>query len=176
MTARQRLTLLVVATVAVNFIALWLAATPPPAAQPPTPMATAEPSTTAIEPPSTVPTVPVTAPKVAPETVPHGWEPIDLRCPEWRPILVYVGFSGADLTTADRILWRESRCLNEAVNMTLPGGTWCGFQIHRNSWQRNLINAGVITDWADLSASPVKCAAAAYHLVTLYGWRQWSTY
>lgn len=162
-----RLLLLTAVTVTVCTLAAVLAGTDPATAPatttaPPTILpATTEASTT------TASTVPATVEPTAPPV------PDDLLCPEWRPILVYVGFTGADLETADRVLWAESRCRNEAVN---DFDCHCAFQIHRPSWQRHLREAGIVPEWESITADPVVCAAAAYHIATLYGWHQWSTF
>lgn len=165
---RARVTLLTAATVTVCTLAATLADGRPATAPAPT--------TTTVAPTTTVAATTTTAGTTTVAAVPEPTAPPileDLLCPEWRPVLVYVGFTGADLETADRVLWAESRCRLEAVNNF---DCHCAFQIHRPSWQRHLRERGIVYEWADITADPVVCAAAAYHIATNYGWQQWSTF
>lgn len=167
---RARLTLLVAVTVTVCTLAATLAeCRPSPTAAPTT---TTEVGTT-LAATTVAPTTTVAATVAA--TIEPTAPPIteELLCPEWRPVLLYVGFTGSDLETADRVLWAESRCQNTAVN---DFDCHCGFQIHRPSWELHLRDRGIVYEWADITTDPVVCAAAAYHIATNYGWRQWSTF
>lgn len=101
----------------------------------------------------------------------------DSLCPTWLPILLYVGFPEAELATADRILWAESRCRADAVNYADPnGGSWCAFQVNRIHEAR-LVAEAVVPTWETMITDPVVCAAAAHNIWARNGgWQAWATY
>lgn len=163
-TPKARLALLTAATISVCASA-WFAAN---YRTTPTPTTTTVLTITAPAPTTTTTIEPAPTPSKVPDTVPVEW-----KCPEWIPVLRYVGFTGADLITADRVLWAESRCDNSAVN---EADCWCAFQIHRPSWKAHLRELAIVPYWDEITKDPVVCAAAAHHIATEYGWRQWSTF
>lgn len=165
-TPRARLALLTAATVSVCASA-WFAANYGTGTVVPSTTVPVTITVTATVPPTS------TSTSTSTSTTVHVIIPEDWKCPEWVPVLRYVGFTGVDLVTADRVLWAESRCDNSAVN---AADCWCGFQIHRPSWRAHLRDAGVVPEWDAITTDPVLCAAAAFHISTRYGWTQWSTY
>jgi hypothetical protein len=99
------------------------------------------------------------------------------RCPTWVAINHAAGFPVEELATADRILFAESRCRLDAVNLAdVNGGSWCGYQINRIH-EGHLVESGVIDYWEQLIEDPRRCAAAAFTVYTRSnGWTPWATY
>jgi hypothetical protein len=158
----------------------WTCATAPLASEP----AATVPATT-VPPPATTTTV-LPQRSMPPDTVQSTVSTLpaelleqqaDSLCPTWLPILLYVGFPDAELATADRILWAESRCRLDAVNYSDPnGGSWCAFQLNRVHEAR-LVADGVLPSWETLITDPVLCAAAAHNIWDRNGgWQAWATY
>jgi hypothetical protein len=108
------------------------------------------------------------------------------KCPKAIAIAIQAGFTKKDLNKLDKIVYRESRCNNNAVgyNKRADGSVWSidyGLtQINNYSWITYLRNLKIIKKSTDLlhPFTNMKAARALYNYSLQNGgdpWRQWRT-
>jgi len=91
---------------------------------------------------------------------PSARPPSTARCPQWWHTARSVGWPEHRLPTLDRIIWRESRCRTDVVNLTDPWGGSVGLTQVNRGWVRWLREAGVIDHSSDLFSGRTNLAAA----------------
>lgn len=80
------------------------------------------------------------------------------HCPQYAPMVAYVGFTAAEQRVALRVMHRESRCFHQVVNSTDPNGGSIGlmqinmFWCKPSKWQPKgwLQAQGILEDCDDL--------------------------
>lgn len=145
----------------------------------------ATPSASKAPEPSLATVVEVTTTTTTSTTTPAS--PLDAACGQWWSLARDVGFTSDEMSTLDRILYRESRCDTTQHNRTDPNGGSHGLTQINGFWCQPsryyplgyLQTVGVLRDCADLY-DPVTNLRAAHALVAysrsvgLCSWSQWA--
>lgn len=104
--------------------------------------------------------------------------PLSAKCGEWWNMAQSVGWSQQQLPMLDKVLWRESRCFDNAHNPDDPMGGSFGLMQINGFWVKYLSGAGLLSDHSELLDPEVNLRAglAIYnyaHTKHGKGWSPW---
>ena len=118
---------------------------------------------------------------IKPSTTTTTTRPPVTTCDQAIALSIKAGFPKAQLKTARKVLYSESRCLETAINLndTVAGHSYSLYQINafwckpnRYTKQGWLIDAKIIKNCYDLR-DPWKNTQAAYAIWSNFGWSPW---
>ena len=103
------------------------------------------------------------------------------RCPQFEQAAYEAGFPKNQLSIVSYLMWKESRCVVDAVNKRDPKGGSRGLLQINGFWTKHLIKDGVIKRESDLF-DPLNNLQAGFYVWTYsienarynYGWRPWN--
>jgi len=106
-------------------------------------------------------------------------DPYSSVCEQFSALAVNLGWPADQRTVLESVMFRESRCIPNAVNSKDPNGGSRGLMQINGFWTPWLINAGIITDAENLLQADVNllAALAIYNYGVErhgYGWGPWS--
>jgi hypothetical protein len=106
-------------------------------------------------------------------------DPYTSACEQFSALAVNLGWPADQRTVLESVMFRESRCIPNAVNSKDPNGGSRGLMQINGFWTPWLIDAGIITDAENLLQADVNLRAAlAIYNYGLnrhgYGWGPWS--
>ena len=106
-------------------------------------------------------------------------DPYTSACEQFSALAVNLGWPADQRTVLESIMFRESRCIPNAVNSKDPNGGSRGLMQINGFWTPWLIDAGIITSKENLLQADVnlRAALAIYNYGVErhgYGWGPWS--
>ncbi len=106
-------------------------------------------------------------------------DPYSSACKQFSALAVNLGWPADQRTVLESIMFRESRCIPNAVNSKDPNGGSRGLMQINGFWTPWLIDAGIITSKENLLQADVnlRAALAIYNYGVErhgYGWGPWS--
>ena len=84
------------------------------------------------------------------------------RCPEHWQTAVNVGWTQAQLSTLDYLMWRESRCKASMLNPDDPNGGSYGLVQVNGFWVKWLRERGILKKPSDLYRTDINLLSALY--------------
>jgi soluble lytic murein transglycosylase-like protein len=106
-------------------------------------------------------------------------DPYSSACEQFSALAVNMGWPADQRTVLESVMFRESRCIPNAVNSKDPNGGSRGLMQINGFWTPWLTDAGIITDAKNLLQADVnlRAALAIYNYGVErhgYGWGPWS--
>jgi hypothetical protein len=106
-------------------------------------------------------------------------DPYSSACEQFSALAVNLGWPQNERTVLESVMFRESRCIPNAVNSKDPNGGSRGLMQINGFWTPWLTDAGIITDAENLLQADVnlRAALAIYNYGVErhgYGWGPWS--
>jgi hypothetical protein len=106
-------------------------------------------------------------------------DPYTSACEQFSALAVNLGWPADQRTVLESVMFRESRCIPNAVNSKDPNGGSRGLMQINGFWTPWLIDAGIITSAENLLQADVnlRAALAIYNYGVNkhgYGWGPWS--
>lgn len=106
-------------------------------------------------------------------------DPYTSACEQFSALAVNLGWPADQRTVLESVMFRESRCIPNAVNSKDPNGGSRGLMQINGFWTPWLTDAGIITDAKNLLQADVnlRAALAIYNYGVErhgYGWGPWS--
>jgi len=106
-------------------------------------------------------------------------DPYSSACEQFSALAVNLGWPADQRTVLESVMFRESRCIPNAVNSKDPNGGSRGLMQINGFWTPWLIDAGIISDAENLLQADVnlRAALAIYNYGVNrhgYGWGPWS--
>jgi hypothetical protein len=106
-------------------------------------------------------------------------DPYTSACEQFSALAVNLGWPADQRTVLESVMFRESRCIPNAVNSDDPNGGSRGLMQINGFWTPWLIDAGIITSAENLLQADVnlRAALAIYNYGVDkhgYGWGPWS--
>jgi soluble lytic murein transglycosylase-like protein len=106
-------------------------------------------------------------------------DPYSSACEQFSALAVNLGWPANERTVLESVMFRESRCIPNAVNSKDPNGGSRGLMQINGFWTPWLTDAGIITDAENLLQADVnlRAALAIYNYGVDkhgYGWGPWS--
>jgi hypothetical protein len=106
-------------------------------------------------------------------------DPYTSACEQFSALAVNLGWPADQRTVLESVMFRESRCIPNAVNSKDPNGGSRGLMQINGFWTPWLIDAGIITNAKNLLQADVnlRAALAIYNYGVErhgYGWGPWS--
>jgi soluble lytic murein transglycosylase-like protein len=106
-------------------------------------------------------------------------DPYSSACEQFSALAVNLGWPADQRTVLESVMFRESRCIPNAVNSKDPNGGSRGLMQINGFWTPWLIDAGIITEAENLLQADVnlRAALAIYNYGVDrhgYGWGPWS--
>jgi hypothetical protein len=106
-------------------------------------------------------------------------DPYSSACEQFSALAVNLGWPADQRTVLESVMFRESRCIPNAVNSNDPNGGSRGLMQINGFWTPWLIDAGIITSAENLLQADVnlRAALAIYNYGVDkhgYGWGPWS--
>jgi soluble lytic murein transglycosylase-like protein len=106
-------------------------------------------------------------------------DPYSSACEQFSALAVNLGWPANERTVLESVMFRESRCIPNAVNSKDPNGGSRGLMQINGFWTPWLTDAGIITDAENLLQADVnlRAALAIYNYGVErhgYGWGPWS--
>jgi hypothetical protein len=106
-------------------------------------------------------------------------DPYTSACEQFSALAVNLGWPANERTVLESVMFRESRCIPNAVNSKDPNGGSRGLMQINGFWTPWLIDAGIITNAENLLQADdnLRAALAIYNYGVDkhgYGWGPWS--
>jgi soluble lytic murein transglycosylase-like protein len=106
-------------------------------------------------------------------------DPYSSACQQFSALAVNLGWPANERTVLESVMFRESRCIPNAVNSKDPNGGSRGLMQINGFWTPWLTDAGIITEAENLLQADVnlRAALAIYNYGVErhgYGWGPWS--
>jgi hypothetical protein len=106
-------------------------------------------------------------------------DPYSSACEQFSALAINLGWPADQRTVLESVMFRESRCIPNAVNSKDPNGGSRGLMQINGFWTPWLIDAGIITHAKNLLQADVnlRAALAIYNYGVNrhgYGWGPWS--
>ena len=92
------------------------------------------------------------------------------RCPEWWQLALEVGWTEDQLSTLDRVMWNETRCIPDLISSTNDFGL---VQINRHVWKETVEQHGWTMNDLLIPRNGLAMGLIVYEAAEAMGWCGW---